>query len=298
MSSVGTSLGALALEGPVWRSLARLGAARGPEWFARLAPPVVGLVVCALAPDRRRAIAANLRAVQGPRGRVAEAIDVARTFATYATCVSEVLRGTAHGSQPEALVRGEAYLDDAMGEGRGVVLVTAHTAGWEFAGGLLMRDRGVRVMIVEQAEPDPVARSIQDGARQAQGLLVAHAGDDPFSALPLLRHLREGGMVALQMDRVPSGMRSRSVRSFGRPAKMPDGPLRLALASGAPILAAFVARTGHGRYEVVVSPPLHLARAASEAELDAAAQTLTDALCGFVKARPTQWFNFAASSGP
>jgi lauroyl/myristoyl acyltransferase len=299
MAPAGASLtGALALDGPVWRSLARLGASRGPEWFARLAPPVVGVVVCALAGDRRRAIAANLRDVRGPRSRVAEAIEVARTFSSYASCVSEVLRGVSSGRRPEAVVRGDLHLDDALARGRGVVLVTAHTGGWEFAGGLLLRNRGARLMIVEQAEPDPVARAIQDEARRAQGLLVAHAGDDPFSALPLLKHLREGGMVALQIDRVPPGMRSRRVRLFGRTGSIPEGPLRLAVASGAPIVAAFAARTGHRRYEVVVSPPIRLARQASGADLDDAAQALADALCRFVEVRPTQWFNFAASTGP
>jgi KDO2-lipid IV(A) lauroyltransferase len=289
--SVGTP-GAWSLDGPRWRAIAKLGASRGPEWFVRVAPPVVGLVACALAGERRRAIAECQRRVRGSRGPVADALDVARTFVTYAECLTEGLRGPSKGGEIQAVVRGSEHVDDALAEGKGMVLVTAHTGGWELAGRLLARDRGARVMIVERAEADPGARAIQDGARREQGLLVVHAGDDPLSTLPLLGHLREGGIVALQIDRVPAGIRSRPVRLFGEAGRIPDGPLRLAAASGSPLLAVFSARAGHGRYEVVARPPVRLARGASDDELDAAAQTLADELTTFVRDHPTQWFHF------
>src|SRR5579863_2344249 len=118
-------------------------------------------------------------------------------------------------------------MTDALDEGRGVVLVTAHTAGWEMAGRMLLADRGIRVVIVDQAERDPGARAIQDEARRAQGVEVSHAGGDPFATLRLLGHLRAVGVVALQLDRAAPKMRSRRVTLFGRPATLPEGPLRL-----------------------------------------------------------------------
>jgi lauroyl/myristoyl acyltransferase len=273
--------------------MARAGASRGPGWFVRAAPPVVGMIVLALDAPDRKAIAASLAAVRPSRGTVADALDMARTFTTYATCVADVLRGPESGESPEAIIRGEEHLGQAMAAGKGVVLVTAHTAGWEMAGRLLLCDRHVRVIIVDQAERDPGARTIQDEARREQGVEVAHAGGDPFATLSLLGHLRAGAMVALQVDRAFAGMRSRRVRLFGKPGLMPEGPLRLASVAGVPIVAAFASRVGHRRYELSVQPPIVLPRRPSEVELDGAAQTLADALTAFVRARPTQWFNFA-----
>ncbi len=98
--AVGALRGALEtwtdLDGSFWRRLARWGS-RGPEWFVRVAPPVVGLVACAVAGGRRRAIAENLRRVRGRRGPVREATEVAQTFVTYASCLAEVLGGVAGG---------------------------------------------------------------------------------------------------------------------------------------------------------------------------------------------------------
>jgi KDO2-lipid IV(A) lauroyltransferase len=254
----------------------------------------VGVVVCALAPRRRLAIRRNLRRVRGRRGRLRESVDVARTFVSYATCLTEVLgSGTGRGKVPEVSVRGQAYLHDALSDGRGILFVTAHAGGWESAGALLSRDLGLSVMIVERAERDADAGAIQDQARGGRGLLVAHVGDDPLSALPIIRHLREGGVVALQIDRVPVGVRAREVTMFGERSRVPDGPLRLAVLTGAPVLSVFAARQGHRSYEIVVGRPLRMSRSATEAELDAAAQELADNLCAFARSRPTQWFHFS-----
>jgi KDO2-lipid IV(A) lauroyltransferase len=279
------------LDGSFWRRAARWGA-RGPEWFARAAPPVVGLIACAVAADRRRAIAANLRRVRGRRGRVREAAEVARTFVTYASCLTEVLRGAGRSPAAGAIVRGELHLDDALALGRGALLVTAHTAGWEAVGPLFARDRQVPLMIVEAAEHDAAANAIQDDARSTVGLRLVHVGDDPLSALPLIRHLHEGGAVALQIDRTPRTARAREVTMFGERGWIPEGPIRLAAMTGAPIVPVFVARVGYRRYEVVASAPIRLERGAATGALDAAAQELAARLERFVRAHPTQWFHF------
>jgi KDO2-lipid IV(A) lauroyltransferase len=285
----------LALDGSFWRRLARAGAARGPEWFVRFSPPIIGLAACAVAPAPRRQVARNLRRIRGRRGAARDAVDVARTFATYASCLAEILgAGSPRGRLPRAVVWGEHFVFDALASGRGVIFATAHTAGWETVGPLLSRDHSIRMMIAEERERDAAARAIQDEARRASGLLVAHVGDDPLSALPLVHHLRGGGIVALQIDRAPPRLRTRSVDLFGAPGAIPEGPLRMAMLTGAPLVPIFAARTGYREYEVVAHAPIRLSRRATEGELDAAAQGLADAMQSFVRKHPTQWFHFGS----
>jgi KDO2-lipid IV(A) lauroyltransferase len=283
-----------ALDGAFWRAAARAGAAYGPEWFVRYSPPLIGLAACALARGPRAQVVRNLRRIHGERAPVHEVADAARTFATYASCLAEILgAGSPRARMPTALIWEERHFLDARSDGRGIIFATAHTAGWETVGPLLSRDHGIRVMIAEERERDAAARAIQDEARRATGLLVVHVGEDPLSALPLAQHLRARGVVALQVDRAPAQMRARQVRLFDTPGAIPEGPLRLAMLTGAPILPIFAARTGYREYEIVTYPPIRLPRRATEGELDAAAQQLADAMQSFVRARSTQWFHFS-----
>lgn len=216
-----------------------------------------------------------------------------RTFGTYASCLTEVLSNEAAAGPkaPRAYVLGERHFRSVLREGKGLVLVTCHTAGWETVGPLLGRTYGLDLLLVTHEEPDRHAGRIQDDARRRAGVSIAHVGD-PLASLPLLRHLRRGGVVALQLDRMVPGMRTRAVSLLGRPGQIPEGPLRLAQLSGAPILPVFCARRGHREYIVQVCPPHHLDRQADEAALEATAQHVADAMTNFLREHPTQWFQF------
>ena len=216
-------------DGVVWRRLARLGAAHGPGWFVEYSPPVIGLCAALLLPRSRRAVLDNLHRIRGDAGRVRDARDVAATFASYAGCLAEVLsNGSKNTRLPDLELSGRAHMERAIAEGKGVILVTAHTAGWELVGPVFSRAKGLDVVMVMEPERDHGARELHDRARRATGQEVAHVGTDPFASLPLLHRLREGAAVALQIDRVPDRMRTVKVRLFGEEGEIPEGPLRLA----------------------------------------------------------------------
>jgi KDO2-lipid IV(A) lauroyltransferase len=288
----------LAHDAAFWRKLARFGAARGPEWWVRYSPPFFGWAAALAVPDARRAVHANLVRVRGSRGRVRDALDVAKTFGTYAGCLAEVLsNGSKNERLPDAVLRGEHNVDAALSAGTGIVLVTAHTAGWEIVGPLLQREHGREVVMVMAPEPDERARRLQDEARIAVGLRVAHVGD-PLAPLALVNELRRGAIVALQIDRLPPGMKTRAVRLMDAPGAIPEGPLRLASASGAPIFPLFSARIGYREYLIDARPPIFVPRRPSEAQLDECAQRLASELGRFLRAHPTQWFDFGERPHP
>jgi phosphatidylinositol dimannoside acyltransferase len=277
-----------------WRRLAHWGASHGPEWFLRYSPPVFGWAAAALVPEARRAVVRNLRRVRGERGPVRDAREVLVTFGSYASCLAEVLSNDAPGGPrlPGATVYGERFFNQAKRMGKGVIMVTAHTGGWETVGPLLALEHGRKMTFVMAPERDPRARKLHDEARRKSGVAIAHVGSDPLASLSLLRELRAKGLVALQIDRLASGMRARTVELLGAPGQIPEGPLRLAQISGAPILPAFCARVGHRQYVVRAFAPQTVSRQASERELDDAAQHLATSMSTFLKMHPTQWFHF------
>lgn len=277
-----------------WRRLAHWGATRTPSWWVRYSPPVFGWAAAALVPSARRAVRTNLRRIRGEVTPLRETREVLETFATYASCLAEVLSNDVPGGPPRSTARihGELWMRRALSENKGVILVTVHSAGWETAGPLLAKHMHLRLMLVMQPEPDERARRIQDHAREIAGVTVAHVGEDPFASLPLLRHLRGGNVVALQLDRAGPGMRTRHVRLLEHDSEMPEGPLRLAQVSGAPLVPVFCARTGFRDYLIEAFPPVHVPRHATDADLDRTAQGLADRVGSFLRAHPTQWFHF------
>ncbi len=261
----------------------------------RYSPPFFGLAAALLVPRARQAVAENLRTLRGPKPAWRDAFDVGRTFVTYACCLSETLAyGSKNAAQPEVILLGKHHMSGALAQGRGVILATAHTAGWDVAGPVLRDDHAVDMVMVMERERNESAGQLHDDARAAGGLSFVHVGDDPLASLPLLRHLRRGAVVAVQLDRTPPTMRSRSVRLFGRDARMPEGPLKLAQMTGAPIVPMFSARLGFRSYLMEVNPPVFVHRRATEADLAAAAQGLADSMADFLRRYPTQWFHFGA----
>jgi phosphatidylinositol dimannoside acyltransferase len=287
-------LAALRPDAAIWRKAMAAGVHFGPDRFVRYSPPVFGLAFAAALPKARELVRANLRRVVGPRPALEELRDVASVFAAYASCLTEaLLLGSGRGYALRSSARGVHHYHACAAEGRGVIIATAHTGGWEVAGPVLSGVHPAEVVIVMRRERDERAQAIHDEARLRAGVKVVHIGDSPFDALPLLRHLQGRAVVAMQIDRVHPGMRTRDVMFLGARSPAPEGPLTLAALSGAPILPIFTRRLGFMEYEAIVSPPIRLPRRPRESELDQAAQTMMGAMEDFVRAHPTQWFHFA-----
>jgi KDO2-lipid IV(A) lauroyltransferase len=276
-----------------WRRAIEAGVVHGPEAFVRYSPPVFGLAFALALRGHRRSVLDNLRRVLPDREAVAEYADVARVFAAFASCLTEsFIAGSDRGDRLHGIVVNDHHYEQAFERGRGVIVATAHTGGWQAAGALLQSMHEADVVVVMQRERDERAQALHDGARDRAGIRVAHIGEDPLDALPLLSHLRRGGVVAVQIDRLPRGMRGRKVDLFGRPWLVPEGPLMLAALSGAPIVPVFTRRLRYMTYEVFTAPAVVLPRKPSPAELDLAAQCVIDEMARYVRANPTQWFHF------
>jgi KDO2-lipid IV(A) lauroyltransferase len=282
----------LRFDSALWRRVMRAGIEHGPEPFVKYSPPLWGLAFWAGLPRARRIVRDNLRRVLGPRPALQEAAEVAAVFATYASCLTEAMLLDGRRYAMASLPRGVERYQACAAEGRGVIIVTAHTAGWEFAGSVMRSVHPGEVWVVMQRERDEHARAIQDRARERAGVKVAHIGESAFDALPLLHALRKNAVVAMQIDRVPPGSRSRVAHLPGGAWRIPEGPLTLAAVSGAPILPIFTRRLGFMQYEAEVAEPIRIARKPTEEQLDAAAQAMANAMHAFILAHPTQWFHF------
>jgi lauroyl/myristoyl acyltransferase len=279
----------------LWRRAMAAGVTRGPEAWVRYSPPAFGIAFAAVLPRQRAAVRRTLRQVYGPRPDRVELRDVAAVFSNFASCITDaLLLGSDRGYAPVTHTVGDHNMMSSIAAGRGVLAVTAHTAGWDVVAPVLGSVQPRDVLVVMEAEPVAEARELQDAARRRRGVRLVHVGDDPLASLPLLTHLRRrGGVVAMKFDRSHPGMRSHPVRFLGAPWHVAEGPLRLAALTGAAIVPVFTRRLGFLTYEILNVAPITLPRRPSSRELDAAAQRLATALEGFVRAHPTHYFRFS-----
>jgi KDO2-lipid IV(A) lauroyltransferase len=284
----------LRFDSAFWRQFMAAGIKRGPEAFVKYSPPLFGIAFGLALPVARRRVQASLDFILGPRSATQEARDVAAVFSNYAHCLTEaMLIGSDRGYAVKPRILNAERFDACLAEGRGVIIATAHTGGWDVAGSMLRRDRQQQVFTVMTRERDNKARKVQDEMRAKAGVGIIHIGESPFDALPLLGHLKRNAVIAMQIDRSPGTMRARDAMLLDKPWRVPEGPLRLAASSGAPLVPIFTRRLDFMQYEAIVHPPIYLTRRPSPEELDQAAQRLMDALGSFLKTNATQWFDFA-----
>lgn len=283
-----------AYDGLFWRRMAALGAQRFPSWWVRYSPPVFGVAAAVALPRARHAVRDNLRRIRGPRPLYRDVIDTTQTFTAYAGCLAETLSaGSKNHAPPHVEIFGGEHVHAAVRQNHGVLLLTMHTGGWETAGPLLAEHTGLDVALVMEEERVSGARSLHDRAREVSGVRVLHIGPDPLAALPLVRHVTERkGAAAMQVDRVPASGRVVHVNLLGRPAVLPEGPFRLAQLTGAPLITVFSYRRGFRRYVFEVEPAHTLPRRPTPKELAAVTQSVADAMTRFLRAHPTQWFEW------
>ncbi len=276
----------------LWRKLAYLGSRYGPRWWLEFSPGPIGLSVSLAAPEARGRLQRRLRGALQSDSEAALRLASARAFAQYAHCLAESLAaGRPEANQARCRFK-DPELASALECPGGLVIATAHAGAWDAAAPLIARDLRRGVTIVMRPEASRAAQALHDDVRRRAGVEIVHVGRDPTDALPLLKRLQSGGVVAFQMDRVPSGVRALDVRLFGRPSQVPEGPFRIAGLAQVPVIPLFVRRVGHFHYELWGGPSLRVSRRPSPSELARAGERAAWELERFLRAHPTQWFCF------
>jgi predicted LPLAT superfamily acyltransferase len=116
-------------------------------------------------------------------------------------------------------------------------------------------------------------------------------------ALELKACVDRGELVAILADRLHPAERERatSVDFLGRPALLPQGPMRLAALLGCPVLLMVGPRVGDGRYEIHVEPfaeRVEIPRERRAEALQEYTQAYADRVAHYCTRTPYQWFNF------
>lgn len=236
-------------------------------------PPVLGYALCRFMGGvlyqfnraARANIELNLRRIMGAQTPPAEINRRARlTFNTILYNYFDLFRlpflddATVNRL---VVVSGWNHVEAALAEGRGLVMTSAHLGNIEIVLYAMLL-RGLAITIpVERVEP-PELFAYLSTLRTSKGLKLIPV-DGPL--LDLVRTLKKGGVAGLAGDRDITGT-GQVVNFFGHPARLPDGHVRLALRTGAPLVAGFSCRHSDRTYQASFLPAFQPPTAGTEEE--------------------------------
>jgi KDO2-lipid IV(A) lauroyltransferase len=217
--------------------------ARGALGLARrLPPPALGLacqgigwLAWAALPQARRRVARNLTLALGPRTPPSS-----RVFLGLAGSLEDTLLllrgGPAAGDRLRLPAPALRVFQEALGQGKGVLLATAHLGPWERLGAVL-REAGLPLVTVARESYDPRFNDLYRELREGRGLRVLYRGAPGFVAA-LRRALRDNQVVGMPMDLGGRGVRTLPVPMLGGELPLALGPAELALRTGAALVFA------------------------------------------------------------
>jgi KDO2-lipid IV(A) lauroyltransferase len=134
---------------------------------------------------------------------------------------------------------GAEHFAAAHAAGRGAVMALHHSGNWDMAGVWLAQNYGTFTTVAERLKPESLYdRFIEFRESLGFEVLPLTGGQRPPSEV-LAERLRDNRFVCLMADRdlTRSGV---PVEFFGEPTRMPAGPAKLAIETGAPLHPAHV----------------------------------------------------------
>jgi lauroyl/myristoyl acyltransferase len=293
-STLARAAAALRFDGLWWRKFAYLGCVYGPEWWKQGSPPAIAAVLFGLVGRNRRAAIGNMQRVLGDGDRGAARRAARRMYAEFAHCMTETMEY--YGPRPRPIqldLPAHDRIRDALREGRGAVLVTGHIGNWDIAAKTL-REYEQPINLVMAREANSTTQDYVRAMRERAGVRVIYSDTSVFSALNMIRALRQNEIVAIQLDRMIRLGGARAVPFFGAPAPFPSGPFVLARLAGAPVIPVFIPRLGTRHYAVRLGTSHRLSREARDVySLDRAMRAVIGEFEAVIREFPSQWFQFA-----
>ena len=178
---------------------------------------------------------------------------------------------------------GREHLHAALDAGRGVIMPLPHSGNWDMAGVWMVQHFGTFTTVAERLKPESLYKRFMD-YRESLGfeMLPLTGGERPPYEV-LVERLRDNKIVCLMADRdlTRSGV---EVDFFGEPTRMPAGSAKLAIETGAVVLATHCYNT-RDAWVFDVAGPLDT----SSGDVTVITQAMADRFARGIAAHPEDW---------
>lgn len=185
-------------------------------------------------------------------------------------------------------IEGREYLDSALAQKRGAIVLSAHLGNWEL-GGIIMAMLGYPTNAIALSHKDKRINKFFVNQREKKGVKVIPLGSDTIRYFDILA---ANQIIAILGDRdfSENGVR---VDFLGRSINLPKGPAVFCLRAGSPIVPGFMIRDKNDNFRFIFEKPIEPQRTGNTQEdIIQISRKFSTVIERFVRLYPTQWFMF------
>ena len=181
------------------------------------------------------------------------------------------------------------YLDEALAQKKGVVLLTAHMGNWEWLGAGLALN-GFPMATVVKPQPNDQHTRILNEYRQLVGIEIFSRGGSEL--VGAAKALKKGKVLGFLADQ-DAGVNGVAVSFFGKTASTPLGPAVFARRFSSPVVPIFIVRKPHGGHRVIMHPCFYYEDTGNEdRDLYNLTLKMTAVTEEIIRAHPDEWLWF------
>lgn len=252
----------------------------------RRALEALGQAVARIDWRRRDVVGENLRTAFPDWSELRIADTTARAYANWGRIAAELVHVDKLATAAALARLGPFFeaIDDLAAEGRGVLLLTAHTGNFELLARLVGLS-GRRVVAFNRPMHNRFIRRFLAAQRHAAGVGELNGALDVRRAL---RELDRGVLLALPLDQNQPPGRGLFVDMFGRKAATSPVLARLSNSTGAPVLPVFAVWQG-GDLAAVLGEVIRPGAAGGKASVATLTGRYTAEIERVVRLYPDQW---------
>lgn len=176
-------------------------------------------------------------------------------------------------------------IDNALAEGKGILVLTGHFGNWELMGAYVAQ-KGYPIKVIGAPLDNPWLDRFLVDMRNRAGYANIMRGD---GARAIIRALKSGHMLAMLIDQ-DTKVNGVFVDFFGKKAHTAVGPVVLAERFGAPIIPVFMRMKPDLTYHIECFPPVPLTWTGNkEKDILVNTQKCSDVYEAVIRRYPEQW---------
>jgi phosphatidylinositol dimannoside acyltransferase len=293
-----TLLRRFSVYGDFWMRLLHWGARSGPWYLEPVMMAGCSVLFWLACTKQRNAVAENLLTILPGSSPAMNQLRALRVFWNFAWTMTD-LSHVRHGERIISWeIIGKEYLNALERSEHGAILLTAHMGNYDVAGPVFAHHFKNPIHIVRAPERHQKSQEFQQEGFEKQtpdGFVIHYNQPGNMIGVELAKALQEGGLVAIQGDRVLFDVAPMELPyGNGMSWSIPRGPFTLALVARTAIHPIFIIRMGYRRYQVVAGKPITMTvigRDKEGAQREAARQW-TEVMRHEIAQHWRQWFVF------